>query len=75
MPRQGTCSSVLGPEPQEVFINNVRQEPDVAYFIREDSTGVPIIVEFSEALNSNDSTVDDSMTTNEQRTNNHMHDI
>jgi len=39
----------------EVFINNVRQEPDVAYFIREDSTGLPIIVEFSEALNSNDS--------------------
>ena len=30
----------------EVFINNVRQEPDVAYFIRDDSTGVPIIVEF-----------------------------
>ena len=25
----------------ELFLNNVRQEPDVAYFVREDSSGVP----------------------------------
>ena len=39
----------------ELFLNNVRQEPDVAYFVREDSSGVPKIIEFSEALNSSDS--------------------
>ena len=38
----------------EVFVNNIRQEPDVAYFIRDDSSGVPKILEFSEALAGSD---------------------
>ena len=38
----------------EVFVNNIRQEPDVAYFIKDDASGVPKILEFSEALSSGD---------------------
>ena len=34
----------------EVFVNNIRQEPDVAYFIKDDANGLPKILEFSEAL-------------------------
>ena len=38
----------------EVFVNNIRQEPDVAYFIKDDASGIPKILEFSEALDSGD---------------------
>ena len=38
----------------EVFVNNIRQEPDVAYFIKDDANGVPKILEFSEALAGSD---------------------
>lgn len=38
----------------EVFVNNIRQEPDVAYFIKDDASGIPKILEFSEALASSD---------------------
>ena len=32
-----------------MFVNNIRQEPDVAYFIKDDANGLPKILEFSEA--------------------------
>ena len=38
----------------EVFVNNIRQEPDVAYFIKDDANGLPKILEFSEALAGSD---------------------
>ena len=38
----------------EVFVNNIRQEPDVAYFIKDDANGLPNILEFSEALAGSD---------------------